>query len=391
MDRPKQAPVKQLPLKTCPACGGTWFQAVHPGRFLPLEQALAARAQGNEAGCISQMQITVLVCLCGTPFRPSPSGVFGVDTWNAEIASFYESFACADRVENFRADWAPHERESVRDFVPKQDSLEVCRAVSVLERWVGRLLAARDGRDSQRGGRWRVPKREAASKSKGRDWLALELQKCGLTYDEAREVLGAILDSMVEALREGEWEQTPIGEFQVKHRKPPYLRTRFGRADHAFPFEGSGVPGGTRRKKQVMSQPRREPLRCPRCGSTHFYTVDFQQYLGATYSSSPGGELYATGPVTQIRVCLCGKLVTPAKRLSLDADQRKDLSESVNKAQRFRRARELETLKNGLRESFASRKDLLTAIESMGALTKVVEQAEKEKKAQADQDPRTRK
>ena len=74
-----------------------------------------------------------------------------------------------------------------------------------------------------------MPKREPASKAKGRDWLALEVQKCGLTFDEARAAVGAIFDSMVAMLQQGEWVETPLGEFQIKHRTKPYTRLRFGR------------------------------------------------------------------------------------------------------------------------------------------------------------------
>jgi hypothetical protein len=38
---------------------------------------------------------------------------------------------------------------------------------------------------------------------------------------------GAIFDSLVAALQEGEWVQTPLGEFQIKRRTKPYQRVRF--------------------------------------------------------------------------------------------------------------------------------------------------------------------
>jgi len=135
--------------------------------------------------------------------------------------------------------------------VEKQNWLEVRREVAELERRVGRLLAPREGTAIKPGGHWRVPKREPASKAKGRDWLAIEVQKCGLTFDEAREAVGAIFDSMVAALQAGEWVQTPLGEFQVRHRTPPYQRVRFKkvqtlhRQSKRVVFKAAAFRGGT--------------------------------------------------------------------------------------------------------------------------------------------------
>jgi len=77
------------------------------------------------------------------------------------------------------------------------------------------------------------------------------VQKCGLTFDEAREAVGAIFDSMVAALQEGEWVQTPLGEFQIKRRTNPYLRVRFGKVQtlhyqsKRVVFKAAAFEGGT--------------------------------------------------------------------------------------------------------------------------------------------------
>jgi nucleoid DNA-binding protein len=230
MDRAKQNPVKKtLPTKTCLACGGTWFREVILNQYPPEDQERLTLASGREVRPISMMPMTVAVCLCGTPFRPPIGGVRGGHTPNRAINQFHESFACVEQYQSFRQDWTPHEQEIVKDFVAKQDALNVCREVARLERRVGRLLAPREGGAIKRGGHWRVPKRESASKAKGRDWLALEVQKCGLTFDDARAVVSAILDSMVKALQTGEPVETPLGEFQIRHRTKPYMRVRFGK------------------------------------------------------------------------------------------------------------------------------------------------------------------
>jgi len=203
--------------------------------------------------------MTVLVCLCGTAFRPELGGVHAGHTPNAEINQFFESLACVDRQEGFRKDWFAHEQRMVQDFIPREDLRMLCREVAALERRVGRLIARQAGKSRKPGGRWRVPQRKPDSKAKRRDWLALEVQKRGLTYDEARAVVGAILDSMVAALQAGEWVETPIGEFRTKRRTKPYLRVRFG-----------GVQTMHRRSSETESCYIPVPRRTRRAGGYRF-------------------------------------------------------------------------------------------------------------------------
>jgi nucleoid DNA-binding protein len=229
MDRTKQNPVRKFPIKTCLACGGAWFREVILDQFLTEDKEDITLRWGCRVGRISTMPMTVLVCLCATPFFPPIGGVRGGNTPNLELCQFVNSFDGAERVQAFRKDWTPYEQEIVQDLVPKQESLAVINEVAALERRVGGLLAPREGIAIKRGGHWRVPKRNSASKAKGRDWLAIEVQKCGLSFDDARAAVGAIFDSMVESLQEGEWVETPLGEFQIRHRTKPYTRVRFGK------------------------------------------------------------------------------------------------------------------------------------------------------------------
>src|SRR5215471_3053647 len=102
MDRAKQDSVRRLPIKTCLACGGTWFRQVVVDWPRPPGQQDAAG--GIPIRMIVHMPMTVLVCLCGTPFRPPIGGIRGGHTPNAEINHFFRSFESAERLNGFRKD-----------------------------------------------------------------------------------------------------------------------------------------------------------------------------------------------------------------------------------------------------------------------------------------------
>jgi len=57
--------------------------------------------------------------------------------------------------------------------------------------------------------------------------LALAVQKCGLTFDEARAVVGALFDAVTQRLQAGESVDTPLGKFFVEPRGEPYFRIRW--------------------------------------------------------------------------------------------------------------------------------------------------------------------
>jgi nucleoid DNA-binding protein len=100
---------------------------------------------------------------------------------------------------------------------------------------VGRMLAKQQraaGKRKARGRNWQAPRRKSANRrgKSGRDWLALQLQKQGITFRQARAAVSAVLDAMREGLRRDGWIDTPIGEFEVHSRvRYPLERTRFGR------------------------------------------------------------------------------------------------------------------------------------------------------------------
>ena len=117
--------------------------------------------------------------------------------------------------------------------------------------------------------------------------------------------------------------------------------------------------------------------KCPRCGGTHLQKAAFRQYVGGTYSASPGGELYEDGPASELLVCMCGEPVAPPVRRSLTSDQRKSLEESFQKAWKHRRETELETIHLRLIEQFAGRSELEKTRELVATLQKVAQDMEK--------------
>jgi nucleoid DNA-binding protein len=92
------------------------------------------------------------------------------------------------------------------------------------------------GKHSRQGQHWQPPWRQSANQSgsKGRDWLALELQRKGLTFRKARAAVTALFASMREGLRRDKWVETPIGEFEVRSRAQPLERKRFGRKQYLY-------------------------------------------------------------------------------------------------------------------------------------------------------------
>ena len=214
--------MKQLPIKTCPACGGSWFREATLYEYW---------SKGNpymtlEAYRASAMPMTVLICLCGTPFRQPLGGIRAGHTPNAEITEFLRSFDAVERRQKLGQDQGPVERKASEDLVLKDRLRELRRVTARVEKNIGRRLAPRE---MKRGGHWRLSQHEQSTKSKGRDWLVRELQSKGLTFDEARGAVAAMFDSIVHALKSGETVETPLGEFRVEKRTKAYRRIRLGK------------------------------------------------------------------------------------------------------------------------------------------------------------------
>ena len=116
-------------------------------------------------------------------------------------------------------------------------------AVRRLERLIARRQADKGADGKIKGGTWREPKRSAASK--GRDLLALEVQKRGFTFDQSRAVVKAIWEIIKEALRRGESvDVPPLGRFSIQESPKPRLRISLGKLQHLH-----------RKSKRVVFQP----------------------------------------------------------------------------------------------------------------------------------------
>ena len=133
-----------------------------------------------------------------------------------------------------------------------------------------------------------------------------------------------------------------------------------------------------------MSEQRDENLkRCPKCGSMHFFEVDYRQYMGETYSSTPGGELRAISSALKVCVCLCGEPVLASSIRSLLPEERESLVTSFERAAQHREQREPEHLIARLQESFVSRPEFQTAVDAVEKLGHVAESLANEKDAGA--------
>ena len=217
--------MKHLPINTCPACGGSWFREVTLHMRWKRKDLFLLPVLSDA----SSMPMTVLVCLCGTPLRPQLGGVRGGHTPNAEINDFFRSFDKVEGRQRLREDHTAIERLVSEELTQKKNLHETARAVRRAEQKVSRRLAPRENARMKRGGHWRLPQRPQVTKAIGRDWLARELQNKGLTFDEARDSVAAIIDGMVDALKRGESVETPLGEFRVVEPPKPHLRFRFRR------------------------------------------------------------------------------------------------------------------------------------------------------------------
>jgi nucleoid DNA-binding protein len=219
MDRTSENSVKPRPIKVCSACGSSWF------RKAEMKELSAPQIQESNRKCGP----IVLVCLCGTPFRPRRGGVCPGRTAKLVVKRFFHSLDRAAWYQQLCRVPARQERALSKDFVRRDRLRELQRVIGGLERRIGRLLPPSQRRRYKAGRHWRLPTRKPATKSKGRDWLTIELQQRGLTFDEARKTLAAIIGSMTDRLKDDESVESPLGEFRVVEKSPKLrFRIRLG-------------------------------------------------------------------------------------------------------------------------------------------------------------------
>lgn len=133
-----------------------------------------------------------------------------------------------------------------------------------------------------------------------------------------------------------------------------------------------------------MSKQRDENLKgCPKCGSLHFFEVDYCQYRGETYSSTPGGELRAVSSAIKVCICLCGEPILASSLRSLFPEERESFEASFEQAAQHREQREPEHLLARLQQSFVSQPEFQTAVDTVEKLGRVAESLAKEEDAGA--------
>ena len=220
----ERIPRRSFPFQTCLACGSTWF------REATFHQWPAASSAGVMP--MTLMPQTMLVCLCGTPVAPRFAGVHGGKTANVEVVQFHQSL---ERVKNALSS---RHREAVQQKVEevaaqRQPVKTLDTALARVERALGPWQSRITSKKITRGRTWQPPRRQAPKRI-GRDHLALKLQIVGLTFDQARQVVDAIWESIKEALQRGEDVETSLGRFHVVERPEPRTRWRLGKMQRLY-------------------------------------------------------------------------------------------------------------------------------------------------------------
>jgi nucleoid DNA-binding protein len=215
-------------LQKCAACGSTWFREEVFSELPPAWRRLKPLEPWMPNG------ITVLVCICGQPVPPVLQGVHGRTTAR-NIGRLQDSLKQTEEHSNV------HALDTFRELaaVERAQLPALRRRVEELHSAVGRILGKKQlaaGRRNARGGNWQARRRKSANQGgkKGRDWLALEVQKQGITFRQARAAVTAVVDAMREGLRRDKWVDTPIGEFEVRSRAQLLERERFGRKQYLY-------------------------------------------------------------------------------------------------------------------------------------------------------------
>jgi nucleoid DNA-binding protein len=344
--------------------------------------------------------MAVLVCVCGAPAEPVLGGIRGGHTPNVEMARFFEGFKrLAHFVEHQTAETVGDFAAAGR-FAPADALNQIPEKLQSLEKAIGRVLAARDPRRKTLVGRhWKPPKRQPEAKS-GRAWLAVELQKRGFAFRQARAAVKAIFDVMAEALRLGDDVETPLGTFEVVYAPREQTREHWGKTQTLFrnykrvrfrpdagwkrvlapPGQKKHAPDPQEEKREkkagllMSSLPEGALLKCPHCKGTSFTEQEFRQYRAALYSSIPGGDISPASKdadVIQALVCLCGHVLPPPKKGSQNRDAYKSFVSCCAAALAYRDSL-AEQLLAALRGRFASAERLQLFIDRLDADGEIV-------------------
>jgi len=190
----------RVPPYKCPVCGSTCFR---DETFVELP----------ESGCPDDLEYhvrypkRVLVCLCGRPVS-----VFPLESHHLNQTTPNGRFL--NSLQQSEEYGKSHARFRDQVAVERAELPVLQERVRKLEEAIGPLLAQQGQAHVQR-------------ETKGRQWLAGELQKKGLTYRKARAAVGAVVQVIREGLRKEGLVKTPIGRFYSKPRTPSYDRQRW--------------------------------------------------------------------------------------------------------------------------------------------------------------------
>jgi len=358
--------MREFPLKTCPACGSDWFREADFAAWTPEEQLGSSWPTWPDGvGLIEGTSTRELICLCGRPMRPDITRVRG-GTPEFELAQFLES------LKNGQA-WLKdhHDGDSVlaaaEEGLAKPESLRILAArLPSLERQAGPGIARQNpSRKSPRGRYWESPERKpTANRVVTVETLVIALEKKGLTARQAKRVVKAIFESIVNWLKDGGTAQTPLGVFEVVFGPRPRKLLRLGKRRMFYTkpkrvrFRASrelryACNRSIKRETAVPNQNRKSipaaRRQCEKCGSSHFVEGIFKQHM-AQYEGSSTTE----NPVNAL-VCLCGHPVLPGKlRLQALTDHR-SFKKSFDAALLYRETTSPEAILRRIAADYASK------------------------------------
>jgi len=361
--------MREIPLKTCPACGGDWFREADFYAFLREESVgLMWPTWPDLVGQKSPGPMLLLVCLCGAPLAPRiEGGTRGGRTANLERVQLLDS------LKNCQA-WldANLVLAAAEAHLAKPESFQVLAGqLKALERLAGRRLAQQNpSRKSPRGRYWAPPERKPASGDVlTREALVIALQAIGLTAEVAKIAVKAIFDAIINELKDGGIAKTPLGVFETRRRPKERTLERLGRW-RTFNTTKRAVfrPSRELRAACNRSIPTEIPvptvniqpihpnqLQCEKCGSSHFVEGQFKQYR-SQYSASPGGDItpLTEDPIRTL-VCLCGQPVLPGRLRSYKPADYQSFRKSFEAARQYRESTGPEAILQRVAEIYASK------------------------------------
>jgi hypothetical protein len=389
---------RAIPLKICSACGGSWFREADFYKFRREETVGLIWLGWPKLKLVGQDSLgamTLLVCLCGSPLRPSISGLKdGGRELKSNLAQLLENLeSCHARLKE------RHDRDSVLTAAREnQVTLQSCQLLAdqlkALERLAGPRTAQQNpSRKSPRGRYWAPPTRKPASKSGVLtvDTLVIALQQIGLTARVAKTAVKTIFASIIQWLQDGGTAPTPLGIFTVVHRSKERPLFRLGRWMKFYTkpkkvvFRASrdllaAVNRSVPKENPVPASPvtpRSNQLRCEKCGSTHFVEGHFKQYR-QQYSSSPGADLspLTENPVRAL-VCLCGHPILPGRLRSQGLGDYQSFRPSFEAARQYRESTSSETIMGKVAEIYASKLQQDRLAERIAQLQTILKEPQK--------------